>query len=485
MTSPSRPRFLSRPDWLVAGIVAAISFAVYWATLAPTITMEYSGQLVVAAHHLGVGRPPGYPVWHLLAKFFTVLFARVTYHGQPNPAWAINFMSAVFGALACGTAALIISRVARSLFARPDECGLAAACGQVLRVGPDRRAGRSSALPPGAPSGRALPAIEEEDLHGNTFVDRVCAVSAFSGALLFAFSPTMWSQSVIADTHTLTNFYLLLYVALLLRWIHARMETSGALLPFSFGFGLCITPMFYLMAVPVLIAAGFVSRRVLLEWAVALAVFGGLILLEFFYGSRSPLAAGTLLGAVVAMAAAALVPRPTRRAAAMILLMLAGLLPVIYLPLAASHNAPMNMCCARTWRAFWYLVSRGQYERLTFANVFGDTHFLLHQVPWYLGLLAKQFTLPILCIAMVPVLSVPFRGKEARRFAILIFTAFFMFGPVALIGLNPKLDLQTTFIARVILIPSFVFAAILIGLGLAILLGGKQNLSLWKRSNMS
>jgi hypothetical protein len=107
--------YLSKSDWIAAGLAFGIALLLYLATLAPTVTLEASGQLVVAADHLGVARPPGYPVWTLLAKGFIGLFPFARYHGHPNPAWAVHLLSAVCGALACGLLALLTARTARDL----------------------------------------------------------------------------------------------------------------------------------------------------------------------------------------------------------------------------------------------------------------------------------------------------------------------------------------------------------------------------------
>ena len=66
------------------------SLLLYTLTLAPTVTLEFSGSMITAADHLGVPNPPGYPVWTLLAWLFQCAFGFVTYHGHPNPAWGVT-----------------------------------------------------------------------------------------------------------------------------------------------------------------------------------------------------------------------------------------------------------------------------------------------------------------------------------------------------------------------------------------------------------
>ena len=107
-------RFFVAYELKSAGIAAFLAFVVFRATLAPTVTLEYSGALVVAADHLGVARPPGYPVWTLLAKGFICLFPNAQYHGHPNPDWAVNGMSSFFVALPYGLLAALTCILARA-----------------------------------------------------------------------------------------------------------------------------------------------------------------------------------------------------------------------------------------------------------------------------------------------------------------------------------------------------------------------------------
>ena len=416
-------RHLSTPDWKAAGIAFGLALAIYFFTLAPAITLEYSGQLVVAAHHLGVARPPGYPVWTLLAKGFIEFFPFAAYQGHPNPAWAVNLMSAVFGALACGLLALLVSRESRRL----------------------------------APASRPMPA----------------AIGVFSGiaaALLFALSPAMWSQAVIAETHALTAFYFLLLLALSLRWMAARDERGVHLPAFLFGFGLSISPMLVLQAPILLLAAAFVSRQALARMAVAMLIFLGFIAAEYRIGSASPAAAAAVLGATLAAVLLLALFRPSRPAAGLLLLLLAGLIPYVYLPLASARNPPMNMGQAHTWTGFWHVLNRGQYESLRPLNPFAAPVEFARQLAWYARLAAAQFTAPLAALALVPAGALPWLSRPGRRTLALVLAAFAAFALGVLIGARPLPDVQNTFAARVLFIPSFALLALLAGLGLALLI---------------
>ena len=97
LESDSGP-FYRRVDWAAFWTATIVSFGVYFYTLAPTLTLEDSGELAVAGDYMGVPHPPGYPIWSLISWFFTKVFSFVPYRGQPNPAWSIGLVSAVFGA---------------------------------------------------------------------------------------------------------------------------------------------------------------------------------------------------------------------------------------------------------------------------------------------------------------------------------------------------------------------------------------------------
>ena len=103
-----RELFLDQATALAATLLA---FAVYYWTLAPTVTGEDSGELVAAAYTLGIPHPPGYPLWCLLAKAFIELVP----YGEV--AWRAALLSAVFASLTVYLVSLIIVDLTRSRWA--------------------------------------------------------------------------------------------------------------------------------------------------------------------------------------------------------------------------------------------------------------------------------------------------------------------------------------------------------------------------------
>lgn len=81
--------------WHVIGAagVGVVSLAVYIRTACRTIYVGDSGELAAAVHTLGIPHPPGYPLYVLLGKLFSIV-VRVG-----RPAWRLNLFSAFCASL--------------------------------------------------------------------------------------------------------------------------------------------------------------------------------------------------------------------------------------------------------------------------------------------------------------------------------------------------------------------------------------------------
>jgi len=172
---------LNRRDVAAAILTAAIALGVYIYTLAPSVTMEDSGELITAAAQFGVPHPPGYPLWTMSGWTLTQLLPVGSY------AWRINLLSALFGAAASGVLAL-------------------------LAVG----------------SGRWLLASVFAELETG-WRDRLTFFGGMTAGLALAFSESMWSQAVIAEVYTLNALFLVSVLYCLFRW-SVRPEGVGWLL---------------------------------------------------------------------------------------------------------------------------------------------------------------------------------------------------------------------------------------------------------------
>ena len=72
---------------------AFISLVIYYMTVAPTTSFWDCGEFIASSYILGIPHPPGYPVYILLGRFFSLLPL------SSDIAVRINLMS-VFGAVA-------------------------------------------------------------------------------------------------------------------------------------------------------------------------------------------------------------------------------------------------------------------------------------------------------------------------------------------------------------------------------------------------
>src|SRR5262245_2064846 len=180
--------FSSQAELLCAASVFVAALLLYSWTLAPTVTLTDSGELIVAAYGLGVAHPPGVPLWVMLAHLASLV-------PFGNVAVRINFSSAVFAALACAMLTLAVAEllVTASYFAAP------------LR--------RNKA---------SKQASNVESSKAGRFIMFAPAVGA---GLLMAFSRTLWSYATITEVYTLNTALILLVFFLVLRWRRRIIET--------------------------------------------------------------------------------------------------------------------------------------------------------------------------------------------------------------------------------------------------------------------
>ncbi|MEK6647211.1 MAG: DUF2723 domain-containing protein [Candidatus Firestonebacteria bacterium] len=73
-------------------LIFFLAFMLYLVTLAPSISIRDSGDMITSAYTLGISHPPGYPLYMLLGKLWTFIpFGSIAYR--------LNLMSAIFAAL--------------------------------------------------------------------------------------------------------------------------------------------------------------------------------------------------------------------------------------------------------------------------------------------------------------------------------------------------------------------------------------------------
>jgi tetratricopeptide (TPR) repeat protein len=191
---------------LCAGLTLLTALLVYCITLAPTVTLVDSGELIVAARSLGVAHPPGFPLYVLLAHLATLL-------PIGNIAVRVNLASAVFAALTIAVVTLLSA-----------EMVLGMAAQTITRTTPPARS--KSADRPEVGSGLVwLPAVMT--------------------ALLLAFSRTLWSYATVAEVYTLNTLLIAIVFLVVLRWRYdvtasPSLATDRRLYAAAFLFGLAL-----------------------------------------------------------------------------------------------------------------------------------------------------------------------------------------------------------------------------------------------------
>ena len=173
------------------------SLAVYSLTLAPTVTLVDSGELIVAAKSLGVAHPPGFPLYVTLAHLATLV-------PIGSIAARVNFASAIFAAVAAGiTTAVVYQALLNKL--------------KLINVKHRTRVER------GKKPKKSGTAVESVDI--NASPDKaVLIVSALIPGLFLAFSRTLWAYATIAEVYTLNALLILLIFFLMFRWRYRLID---------------------------------------------------------------------------------------------------------------------------------------------------------------------------------------------------------------------------------------------------------------------
>ena len=168
-----------RTELFCTSAVFLVALLLYCCTLAPTVTLTDSGELIVVAHGLGVAHPPGVPLWVMLAHLASLV-------PLGNVAVRINFSSALFAALASAMLTLVVAEliITASYLPKTKERG-----------------------------------ARKKTKTADSAVDPVLIFAPAVGAgLLMAFSRTLWSYATIAEVYTLNTLLILTVFFLMARW---------------------------------------------------------------------------------------------------------------------------------------------------------------------------------------------------------------------------------------------------------------------------
>ena len=352
------------PTTCIGGLAGIAAFFTYYATMLPGLDLEQSGALATAAQHGGVGRHPGYPLWHLLARFFITLFGQGTRFEYSDPIWATNFLSVVSGALMTGLLAALLAR----LVYRPDR-----------------------------PLG-------------------FTAVPAWFGSLGFACHPTMWAQCITTETHALT---LLMFVTNLLA-IHLYMTrpTPGRAILMAFFFGLSLSQSQYLFfLLPGMLLAIWLARDRQLFGAVLILgiVLIAMTAIGLYWDYPSP--TGRLidigLWAILLTLGGWFLPRG-RSALVMMLVICLGLSLHAYLLIRGySDGKDLIFGPGPGWNSILRIIGRSQYESFRFHAM--PPAFIVRQLVQFSDYISAVLAVPFLAWILPPLLAVKALTPPNRR----------------------------------------------------------------------
>jgi len=355
--------------WLSAVVVFIASFALYLKTLAPSVGPTDSGELTTAVWSLGNAHPPGFPFFLILTHLFTWL---------PFGSIAVrtNIGTAFFAAVACA----LVSLAAGEILMMPRDVRVAKAAAEEKRSKKRQRLDRGQRT--------AAPAIVAAQVRGPLSMGLVALIMLTTG-LLFAVSRTLWQFATVTEVYAVNSALMAGVAWGMLRWartLNKRWLYAAALL---FGLGLCVHH--------VTIGTGAIAIAVLIT-----RTAGG-----WFWRSRTVIVAAVLLAA--------------------------GLLVYIYLPIAASRKPVMNWGDPTTVSAVWDHVTGKQYRG--YINTSEEQNSA--QLGRYFGIVGRELGPPwvplVLIIALGGVALLWFRQRTIFWYVVLGITgnaAWFAIYPI-------------------------------------------------------
>ena len=374
---PGKDRFYL----VIALLAAAFSFIIYYITKAPTTSFWDCGEFIASSYIMGVPHPPGYPMYIIIGRFFTLLPL------SSEIAVRVNMIS-VLGAAASVFAAywLII---------------------YVVKAGDSDNASRFSRIGTG--------------------------IGAFCGALIMGFSYTFWASAVEAEVYALSMLLMLLISLFSVIWAR-NIDKPGndrylVIISFLLWLSLGIHMTTFIILIPILGYLAYFDYRKssFSRWPVwcAMALFilyavPVQILVLKIVGvdiSNYELESFIIIfsAALIAVIIKALQSKIKRSSAAGIwlttlLIMISaitGLSAQLYIPVRAAQNPAINENDPSNWTRFKGFLERKQYQRESMVErMFNrrgswEKQFLSHPRFGLIHYLERQYSSPDMKVSLI------------------------------------------------------------------------------------
>jgi hypothetical protein len=322
----------SKINKILAVAVFLISFAAYALLMAPSVSFWDCGEYVAAGSSLGIPHPPGNPLYILIARIATALLVFFK-----DPAFRINLITPLTGALSVMLAYLTIVRVFIGFVGTPD-----------------------------------------------TLIKRISIYSgAFMGALFAAFGSTMMFSSVEAEVNTPLMLPIMLCTWLALVWAQSKdPKRDRFLLLISYiaflGIGIHMYSMIVLM--PIFLFVVIIDREKLFDWRLWLtSIAMGLVMysVSFFLWTGAITIGITGLMSILDEKN----QYKWRLSFGIAAIAMLGFSVHVFVPIRASLNPSINENAPSTTKAFVDYLDRKQY----------GSESMITRMFWRRGALATQF----------------------------------------------------------------------------------------------
>ncbi len=335
-------KWYRRPQVLIAAGVFVLTLAVYMITLNPTTPFWDAGEFITTSHIVGVPHQPGTPLYVLMGRVFDIIFGQADITtASMGTAWAVNFMSALFSALAVMFVYLIIWELARR--SDPDSGPLAHIGGVV-------------------------------------------------GAFFLAFSETYWNNAIEAEVYGLSAFMMACLSWLAIRWYDSR-DKEGAnqlllLMVYLLGLGVGFHLGSILVYPGIFLLVVFAGKRQLPLWDLLLMSAGLLIFLISTMQPADWLLALLLVSYLVVVAMRSVQGHHFVLIGSLLFFVGLTVHLMMMVRAGASPEPYINQTDPDTFEALMTVVRREQYPPI---KTFPRQAPILWQFGYYYNYLFKQF----------------------------------------------------------------------------------------------